>query len=423
MEIRLPTLSETSDTGTIVRILVSEGDRITQGTPLFEIEIEKAVVPVPSPITGTVMTILVKEGDEVRTGQVLMTIAPVTEEGQHDAPMRPEKETQPMETAPTKETSPPSHLALGPPASPSIRRMAADLGLDLSRIRGSGRGGRIVLDDLRAYIRGLEEAAAQGRETAPQETAPSQTALPRPAPSESGPVRREKLSPLRKTVARRMIESWRTIPHVSQFDEADITSLLDLRACHKDAYEHRGARLTLTVFILSATVGALKKYPLFNASLDEAAGEIVFNDHYHLAVAVDTEAGLMAPVIRDAGGKNLLELSLELAGLADKARQRKVSLEDLQGATFTVSNLGGIGGTHFAPIILKPQVAVLGVGRTVPRVLALGERLDRRMVLPLGVSYDHRLIDGADGARFIKEIVRQLEEFPEAAVLTGMGGP
>ena len=222
---------------------------------------------------------------------------------------------------------------------------------------------------------------------------------------------------MRKTIARRMVESWTTIPRVTQFDEADVTSILELRKTYVAAYEQKGAHLTLTSFVLKAVVATLKKHPVFNASLDEATEEIVFKEYYHIGIAVDTEHGLIVPVLRDVDRKKMLDISLELSQLADKAKQRKVTADDLTGGTFTLSNQGGIGGGSFTPIINKPEVAILGLGRGTLKPVMKGTKIEPRMMLPLGLSYDHRVIDGAKAVRFIVDLVQALEEFAEKGVM------
>jgi pyruvate dehydrogenase E2 component (dihydrolipoamide acetyltransferase) len=222
------------------------------------------------------------------------------------------------------------------------------------------------------------------------------------------------MSPLRRTVSRRMTESWTAIPKINQFDDADITSLLELRKKYAGSFEKRGAHLTLTSFLLLVLGRALKKHPRANASLDEAAAEIIYKDYCHIGVAVDTEAGLIVPILRDVDQKNLLQLSQELHSLTEKTRQRKISLEELQGGTFTISNQGSIGGSHFTPIIYPPQVAILGVGRGAATPVAVGGKIAIRTMLPLCLAYDHRALDGADAVRFLKDVIAGLEAFNEA---------
>jgi pyruvate dehydrogenase E2 component (dihydrolipoamide acetyltransferase) len=314
------------------------------------------------------------------------------------------------------ETGSEAKAGTAPAAAPSIRKLARDLGLDLTRVRGSARGGRIMLEDVRAYIQKLQRLAA-----APRGAAPGGAPAPKPAPeqidfSKWGPVSKAPISPLREVIARRMAESWTTTPRVTQFDEADITALMALRKKYAAAYEQKGARLTLTSFALKVVVEALKKHSIFNASLDEAAQEIVFKQYYHIGIAVDTEAGLIVPVIRDADKKNLFDLSRELEELAGKARERKVSAEEMKGGSFTISNQGGIGGGQFTPIVNKPQVAILGLGRGSMKAVVRENKIEPRLMLPMGLSYDHRVIDGAAAARFTVELVQAFENFKEEDV-------
>ena len=296
-------------------------------------------------------------------------------------------------------------LGIAPAAAPSIRKLARDLGIDLTRVRGSARGGRIVLEDVRGYIQRLQRLALQPKSAAPAAAAQHIDF------SKWGPVSRTPLSPLRQVIARRLTETWNAVPRVTQFDEADITALNVLRKKYAAAYEQKGARLTLTSFALKVVVEALKKHPIFNSSLDEAAQEIVLKAYYHIGVAVDTEAGLIVPVIREVDKKNLFELSRELEELAKKARERKVSAEELKGGTFTISNQGGIGGGHFTPIVNKPEVAILGLGRGVMKAVVRQDRIEPRLMLPIGLSYDHRVIDGGAAARFTVDLVKALEQF------------
>jgi pyruvate dehydrogenase E2 component (dihydrolipoamide acetyltransferase) len=268
--------------------------------------------------------------------------------------------------------------------------------------------------DLRAYIQRLQKLASQQK--GPAAAAPAKPAAPQIDFSKWGRVTKKKLSPLREVIARRMWENWNAVPHVTQFDEVDITGLLALRKKYVAAYEKKGARLTVTSFVLKAVVDMLKKHPIFNCSLDEVAQEIVFKEYYHLGIAVDTEAGLIVPVIRDADKKNLVELSKALEELAAKARDRKVTAEEMKGGTFTISNQGGIGGGHFTPIVNKPEVAILGLGRAAAKPVAREGKVEIRTLMPLGLSYDHRVIDGGAAARFVTDLVRALEDFPEGEV-------
>jgi pyruvate dehydrogenase E2 component (dihydrolipoamide acetyltransferase) len=306
-----------------------------------------------------------------------------------------------------------------PPAPPSIRKIAGELGIDLTRVKGSEAGGRIVLADVRAYIERLQQLAldqAQARPGTISQSGPAGVQGETIDFSRWGPIRRESMSPLRRTVSRRMVESWTTIPKINQFDDADITDLLSVRKKYAAAYDKKGARLTLTSFILKVIAAALQKHPRANASIDEAKGEIIYKDYFHIGVAVDTEGGLIVPVLRNVDQKNLLELSRELHELTEKTRQRKVSLEELQGGTFTISNQGSIGGSHFAPIIYAPQVAILGVGQGQAKPVVVDGKIGIRTLLPLCLAYDHRVLDGADAVRFLRDIIAGLQNFPEAHV-------
>jgi pyruvate dehydrogenase E2 component (dihydrolipoyllysine-residue acetyltransferase) len=419
MEVRLPRLGEGAESGTVVNIAVGEGDVIQKDQTLLELENEKAVAPIPSPITGKVTKLHVKVGDEITVGQVLVTLeeeraaAPGPAEAQAAAAPREEptaaEETQ-ANALSAAEYRYESASGLAPPAAPSVRKLAAELGIDLTRVRGTERGGRIARGDLKNYIQHLQEMVYERKAV---QVKPAQEAQPSPDFSQWGPVTKKRLSALRRTVARKTTESWTTIPHVTQFAEADISALTELRKKHAPLYQAKGVRLTLTSFALKAAAVALKRYPIFNSSFEETTQEIVYKEYYNIGVAVDTDAGLMVPVIRDVDHKGIYQLSLELSHITEKARQRKIAIEELQGGTFTLSNLGGIGGTHFTPIIYKPQVAVLGLGQGVLKPVVRNNVTEARMVLTAGLSYDHRLIDGADGARFALAFVQALEGLNE----------
>ena len=437
MDIKLPRLGEGAESGTVVSIFVKPGDQVKEGQTLLELENEKAVAPIPSSASGRVAKLYVKEGDKLSVGQSILALetdgADASAPAAKPAPSAPKSEARPAgkpalregtppKTAPAQET--PSVDVVGEPlanqsvaAAPAVRKLAHDLGVDLTRVRGSGHGGRIMLEDLRAYIQQLQQRAFEALAA----RAPTDE---KPAPEHIdfgkwGPYTRKPLSSLRKVIARRMQESWNAIPRVTQFDEADITNLAALRKKYAGEYEKKGGHLTLTPFLMKVVVDILKKYPIFNSSLDETTDEIVYKDYYHIGVAVDTEQGLIVPVIRDVDKKNLLQLSKELAELAEKARQRKIAADDLKGGTFTISNQGGIGGGFFTPIINKPEVAILGVGRGVLKPVVRGDKIEPRTMLPLGMSYDHRVIDGGMAARFIVDFVKALEQFPEQNVKLG----
>jgi pyruvate dehydrogenase E2 component (dihydrolipoamide acetyltransferase) len=418
MDVKLPNLGEGADSGTVINIFVKEGDQVQKHQPLLELENEKAVATIPSTGAGTVTRLFVKNGDRISAGQRIVSLsgggeapAPAAAKPREVSTKRPAPLPEPVEESPPEAeagTVPTSNGQVA--AAPSIRKMATDLGIDLTKIRGSERGGRIVLADVRAYIQRLVRAAQQPKAAAP---APEKPAPEKIDFSKWGPISRRPMSPLRQVISRRMRENWNAIPHVTQFDEADLTSILALRKKYSSAYEAKGARLTVTSFVLKAVAVALKKHPIFNSSLDESSDEIVYKEYYHIGVAVDTEAGLIVPVIRDVDKKNLLDLSKELEDLAKKARDRKVSSEELKGGAFTISNQGGIGGAHFTPIVNKPEVAILGLGKGALKPVVRNNAIEPRMMLPLGLSYDHRVIDGAVAARFTVDLLQALENFKE----------
>jgi pyruvate dehydrogenase E2 component (dihydrolipoamide acetyltransferase) len=303
-----------------------------------------------------------------------------------------------------------------PAASPSVRFVATQLGLDLRRVTALTGGSRVSAEDLRRYLETLQKLAAKGSQapaSAPTAAKPVAESIDF---SQWGPILKKPMSQLRKVIARRMTENWNAIPHVTQFDNVDMTAILALRRKHLAAYEAKGVKLTVTPFILKAVVAALKKHPIFNASLDEAASEVVLKDYFHLGLAVDTEAGLYVPVMRDVDGKDMVTLSKEVADLAAKARDRKLTAEEMKGGTFSISNQGAFGGGHFTPIVNKPEVAILGLGRSADQPVVRDGKVEIRPMMPIALSYDHRVIDGGSAARFIVDLVKAFEVFDEAAV-------
>ena len=434
MDVRLPNLGEGADSGSVVSIAVKEGDSVSAGQTLIELETGKAVAGIPSPSAGKVTRIAVKTGDKLSVGGVILSLeasgAAPAAAPKSDAP----KPAAPKAKAPKAKTAAPQPVeeeeadpeangeefdydesvagkaGFPPPASPTIRRLAHDLGIDLRRVKGSEEGGRIVMADLKAYIAGLKAASAKPK-------APGAAAAPA-APEKIdfgkwGSILKKPMSPLRQAISKKMTESRTSIPEVTQFDEADITALNDLRKKHAPAYEKAGTRLTLTSFALNVVANTLKRFPLFNSSLDEAANEIILKEYVHIGLAVDTEAGLLVPVIRNADKKSILDLSKDVAAFAEKARDRKVSLEEMQGGTFTISNQGGIGGAHFTPVINRPEVAILGLGRGALKPVVREGKIEPRLMMPIAIAYDHRVIDGGEAARFCVELVKGFENFNE----------
>jgi pyruvate dehydrogenase E2 component (dihydrolipoamide acetyltransferase) len=436
----LPDLGEGLTEAEILRVLVHEGDVIQEDTPLLEVETDKATVEIPSPMSGRVEKIHVQPHQTVKVGAVLVTFA--------DAEARPGKQAadtlDPTRTlAPESRTvitdrgarqAPPATAAprtaepatapsrgRGPvPAAPSTRRLARELGVELHAVRASGPGGRITDEDVRAAAAGPPPAAtASTKPPAPSTprapgparplAAPGTQPPPLPAFEQWGPIERQPLSHLRRTIAERMTLAAAVIPHVTHFDRADITELDALIRRNLDDAKARGITLTLTAFILKAAALSLREHPQFNASLDPAAGELIVKRYVHLGVAVATERGLIVPVIRDVDTKPLAELARALGALAQRVRDGKATLDDLRGGTFTVTNIGALGGTGAIPIINYPEVAILGVARGRQEAVVHEGHIVPRLLLPLSLTFDHRIADGADGARFAAAIVRRLE--------------
>ena len=418
MDVKLPKLGEGADSGVVVNVFVKEGDQVAKDQAILELENEKAVASIPSTAAGVVTKIYVKSGDKISVGQRLISLSGGDQPVAAAAPAAKRAASEPETEIPAEEPvveageEIPKPVA-APVASPSVRRLARELGIDLSKVRGSEAGGRIVLGDIRAYLARLQKAADKPKAAA---GTPAKPAAEQIDFSKWGPVTKKPLSQLRQVIARRMWESWNAIPHVTQFDDADFTRLNELRKKYAPAYEKKGAKLTLTPLVLKALVETLKKHPIFNSSLDEAAQAVVFKEYFHIGIAVDTEQGLIVPVIRDADKKSVLDLAKELEQLAQKARERKVTAEEMKGGTFTVTNQGAIGSAHFTPIINKPEVAILGLGRGAMKPVARDGKVEVRLMTPLGLSYDHRVIDGGAAARFMVDLVKAMEEFKEEMV-------
>jgi len=420
----LPDLGEGLTEAEIVAVLVHEGDVIAEDAPLLEVETDKAQVEIPSPMGGRVEKIHVSPGQTVKVGTTLVTFAddgaparPATAAGHAPAPKPPA--TAPSAVS-TRASTPPAPAAGPVAATPATRRLARELGVKLQDVRGTGPGGRILDDDV--------QAAAGSRTGQPTIAAPSERAKPtapagpakplasvglEPPPlprfEQWGPVERAPLSHLRRTIAERMTLSATLIPHVTHFDRADITDLDAIITRNLEAARAQGVTLTLTGFLLKASALALRSHPQFNASLDPAAGEIILKRYYHLGVAVATERGLIVPVLRDVDRKPVLEVARELGALAQRVREGKATLDDLRGGTFTITNIGALGGTAAIPIINYPEVAILGVARARQEPVVRQGQIVPRLILPLTLTFDHRIADGADGARLATDIVQRLE--------------
>ena len=435
-EVRLPELGEGVERADVVRVLVAPGDTVSVDQPLLEIETDKATVEVPSPVAGTVAALAVEAGATLAVGGLIASLesdgdapapvdTPAAAETPVDAapppppPVPPAPPAPPTAAAPAPATSPPPAAAPAPPApasrrralaAPSVRKLAREIGVDIDAVEGSGANGRVRLDDVKAHARrAMEQLRSPAKAPVPGHPAvPAVPAVPAlPDFSRWGPVERKPMRNVRRAVARRMSTSWQTVPHVTQHDRADVSELEAVRGTLKRTSPE--LPLTVTAFAVAVCAAALKEFPQFNASLDTARDEIVFKRYVNIGVAVDTERGLIVPVIPDADRKGLAALSTEIAEVAAAARTTGLPRERLEGGTFTITNLGGLGGTAFTPIVNYPEVAILGMSRSAPAPVWAGDRFEPRPMLPLSLSYDHRLIDGADAVRFLRWVAERLE--------------
>jgi pyruvate dehydrogenase E2 component (dihydrolipoamide acetyltransferase) len=472
----LPELGEQIESGDVLRVLVKAGDTIAKEQPVLELETDKATIEVPASFAGTVNEIKVKTGDKVKVGQAILSYAEAggaaaaapakggkaegstaerpkaespkaesskteskaapaekvdsTEEGQ------PDVEVQDQSTAPdkagVKDPSVGPQAAAGgdargtnvvdisrgarpateaaaaetppAPAAPSVRRTARELGVDVSEVQGTGPNGRISVEDVKAHVKRLVTSGAGRGGGAAGVALPDFTRW--------GSVERQPMRAVRRKTAEHLSAAWATVPHVTQCDLADITGLEELRKKYTKQVEAAGGNLTVTSIAVKVIAAALRKFPQFNASIDMAADEIILKKYVNIGIAVDTDRGLLVPVIRDADKKNIVQLSVEIAQLSDKARTRKIALEEMQGGCFSISNLGGIGGTYFTPIVNAPEVAILGISRARMEPVYDKETgaFAPRFMLPLSLSYDHRVIDGADGIRFLRWVAEAMEQ-------------
>ena len=443
MQVKVPNLGDGVSSAQVLSIMVAVGDEVTKDQTLLELETDKAVAPVPSPESGKIVSVLIKEGDDVTTGHVIFELdsqtqseTPVLKEPAVankaqtlSQPVMPAKqavqssEPQTSPSLPKKTIAPHVYNDMGsgiPVATlPSIRHAANLLGLNLNFIKGSGSGGKILFEDVSSYLKELQ-ALPFVKDEEDKKVIDSKTMVDLPDFSKWGPVEIKPISTLRKKIADKMSQSWEHVPHVTQFAEADITELMKRRKSYKDSYVEKGAKLTVTVMLFKALVQTLQEFPEFNSSFDPESGSLIIKKYYHLGVAVDTPKGLLVPVLKDADKSSLLDLSVKMAELAEKARDRRLSVDDLQGGTFTLSNLGSFGVGVFTPIVNVPEVAILGMGRSDIKVVPVDKRLVPKTILPLALSYDHRVIDGADAARFVSAFVKKLENFDESILKEGL---
>ncbi|MGB0595587.1 MAG: 2-oxo acid dehydrogenase subunit E2 [Rubripirellula sp.] len=470
-EVKLPELGDGIESGDVLEVFVSVGDVIDEGQDIIEMETDKATVPVPSSVAGTVTKILVGEGDTVPIGGALLEVdaaeaaakpeaapleaapapeppapaepvAPVTPAAATPAPVAPAPVAPaPVAPAPVAATpTPPAPAAVAAdppvsseviPAGPAVRRFAREVGVDLSRVSGSGERGRITREDVLAVVRSANQSARGAAASAPAQTAEAQASgtqtTESTAPSASsepsvadlpgtvdqddfGPIRVERMSKIRKTIARQMHASWSTVPRVTNFDDADITDLEHLRQTSKEDYAAQGLKLTTMPFLIKAVATALRHHPVINGVMDEANEQVIYKDYVNVGIAVDTDRGLVVPVMPNADKMGVPEVTRSLAEMAGKVRGGNFSVGDLRGGTFTISNLGAIGGQYSTPIVNVPEVAILLVGRSrkLPVVMP-DDTIEPRLMMPLSLSYDHRLVDGGTAARFLNDVIGYLE--------------
>ncbi|HTU41619.1 MAG TPA: dihydrolipoyllysine-residue acetyltransferase [Candidatus Aquilonibacter sp.] len=447
-EFRLQELGENISQGDLVRLMITPGAKVSEGQPVMELETDKAVVEVPSSVSGIVKDIKVKEGEKVKVGQVIFTLQgtaaaqpeparapsrPVEHvSGQHgarlafQAAIRAEGKTEEQALPPDQPQPRPAQFSMPAqlgkvagtehreaiPAAPHTRRLAREIGVDIYEVKGTGPGGRIGEDDIKAHAKAVLAATASAAH------APARAGhfVPPQLPdfSKWGKIERVSMRGVRRKTAEHLAESWNTIPHVTQHDRADITELEQLRARFAPKAEQAGGKMTVTAIALKVCAAALKVFPQFNATIDMEKEEIIYKQYISIGVAADTDRGLLVPVIRDVDKKNIVELAVELSQLSQKAREKKITVADMEGGTFTITNLGGIGGTAFTPIVNHPEVAILGLSRSRMEPEWIqdkdGGKFEPRLILPLSLSYDHRLIDGADAARFLRWVAEAFEQ-------------
>jgi pyruvate dehydrogenase E2 component (dihydrolipoamide acetyltransferase) len=448
IEIKLPNLGDGIETGDVLELLVKEGDLVAKDQGIIELETGKATLQVPSSAAGKVSRIHVKPGQSIPPGTLLLTLegsaakaesappkpptpastrAPASAKKQESPPKEqstpvatkpaaapaavaqappapasapspvPPKDTKSTAPAPATATEPAADVG-GVAAGPAVRRFAREVGVDLARVAGRGPGGRISREDVLTVVRQASQSAAA---SSSKSTATARDAW--------GPIRPEKLTKIRKIIAAKMHESWTTCPRVTNFDDADVTELERLRVSSKDDYAKKGTKLTSLPFVIKAVASALKKHPAVNASIDLEHDQIIFKEYVNIGIAVDTERGLVVPSLRNADELSIPDVARALAQIAENVRDGSFSIADLQGSTFSISNLGAIGGTYSTPIINTPEVAILLVGRSRKMPVVVDDEVAVRLMMPLSLSYDHRLVDGAAAARFLNDVIDYLE--------------
>jgi len=405
-EFKLPNLGEGVDSGDVVGVSVKAGDPVTKGQSMLEIETNKAVMDVPAPDNGSIVSVNVKVGDKVKPGMVMVTY----EAGAAPAAVKVEapKAVVPAVPAPAAFREPqggasvqalpaaPASMGGLVAASPGVRKFARELGVDLTTVPGTGGGGRVLEQDVKEYVKSV---FATGPSAGSGQVQPNL-----PDFSKWGVIEKTPLKGVRKATAEGMSRAWGLVPHVTQFDVADITGTEASRKKFADSRKGQPGKVTMTILAIKAVTKALGEFPQFASSIDMTRGELIRKSYRHIGIAVDSPSGLMVPVLRDTDQKSLPQLATELEGLAEKVRSRKISLDEMQGGVFTISNLGGIGGTFFTPIVNWPEVAILGISKSRQELQMVDGQIEARLMLGLSLSYDHRVIDGADGARFLKRV-------------------
>ncbi len=412
----LPDLGEGISEAQVVRLLVAQGDSIAEDQALMEVETDKAAVEIPSPFGGVIAKMHVQEGQTVNVGDVMVTFGnggvaePVAARAPASAAAPAAKVEPQPEAAPAIPRPPPRGAGKSVPAAPAVRKLARQLGVDLGTVRGSGPGGRVLREDVENTVRGEAAKTLPTPGAAPPETPTRLPVVPPGVPDTDkwGPIRHAPLTQIRKTIATRMSQSVSTIPHVTHFDDADITELDRLRRGFLDP-ERPELKLTLMPFVIKAVAESLKRFPELNASFDDQAGEIVYKEYVSIGLAVDTERGLIVPVIRNVELLDVRQIAEAGLVLAQKVRKTEFAIEDLRGGTFTITNVGALGGRYSTPIINYPEVAILGTGRSRLEPAVVDGRIESRMILPLSLSFDHRATDGAAAARFTGEVIGYLE--------------
>ena len=436
IEVTLPNLGEGVDSGDVVEVLVKVGDQIAKDQGMLEIETGKATMQVPSTHAGKVLKVHIQAGQTIKPGAVLLTLegaAAASPAAKPAAPAKPKPAAAPTPAptpAPPAQAKPAPVIATPTPAAPvatavspaptaaveeapveadgadiaagpAVRRFAREVGVDLSHVTGSGSGGRITREDVLAVVRRASQSAANGGAKKNGSAATQR--------DHWGPVRIEKMAKIRKTIAAKMHESWSTVPRVTNFDDADVSELERLRQSSKEDYAKKGIKLTSLPFVIKAVAMALKSHPAINASLDMAGEQIIYKEYVNVGIAVDTERGLVVPSLRAVDQMSIPDIARALAQLADNVRDSNFSIADLQGSTFTISNLGAIGGTYSTPIINTPEVAILLIGRSRKLPVVINDEIVVRLMMPMSLSYDHRLVDGATAARFLNDVIDYLK--------------